>query len=73
MVVSKDSMAIGAMSLRNLSRAYAAGALDFASYRRERRALLQRVADGAVPVVAFESPEPDAPTVFPPPDRKSVV
>ena len=52
-------------TLRALTRTYAAGELDRETYRLQRRRLLEDVAGGVQPVVAFKMPEPEAPTVFP--------
>ncbi len=52
-------------TLRDLSRAYAAGALDRETYRRRRHELLSRIEAGQIAVEAFQAPEPDQRTVFP--------
>ncbi|MBK6658043.1 MAG: SUMF1/EgtB/PvdO family nonheme iron enzyme [Proteobacteria bacterium] len=52
-------------TLRDLSRAYAAGALDRETYRRQRHDLLTRIEAGQLAVHAFQAPEPDQRTVFP--------
>ena len=52
-------------TLRGLSRAFAAGELDRESYRQHRRELLRNIVAGEMPVIPFQAPEPEAPTVFP--------
>lgn len=52
-------------TLRDLSRAYAAGALDRETYRRQRHELLSRVEAGQLAVESFQAPDPDQRTVFP--------
>lgn len=52
-------------TLRDLSRAYAAGALDRETYRRQRHDLLTRIEAGQLAAHAFQAPEPDQRTVFP--------
>ncbi len=52
-------------TLRDLSRAYAAGALDSETYRRQRHELLTRVVAGQMPVRPYQAPEPEQRTVFP--------
>lgn len=52
-------------TLRDLSRAYAAGALDRETYRRQRHELLTRIEAGQVAVQSFHLPEPEQRTVFP--------
>lgn len=52
-------------TLRELSRAYAAGTIDRESYRRARREMLRKVVAGEQPLLQFRSPEPEAPTLFP--------
>lgn len=52
-------------TLRALSRAYASGDLDREAYRRDRRALLEGIVRGEIPVHVWHAPEPEAPTVFP--------
>ena len=56
---------MSATTLRDLSRAYAAGALDRETYRRQRHELLSRIVAGELPVGAFQPPEPEQRTVFP--------
>ncbi len=52
-------------TLRDMSRAYALGALDRETYRKQRHELLTRIAAGQLPVLAFAPPEPEQRTVFP--------
>jgi formylglycine-generating enzyme required for sulfatase activity len=52
-------------TLRDLSRAYAVGALDRETYRRQRRELLTRIVAGQLPVLPYQAPEPEQRTVFP--------
>ena len=52
-------------TLRDMSRAYALGALDRETYRKQRHQLLTRITAGELPVLAFAPPEPAQRTVFP--------
>ena len=52
-------------TLRDMSRAYALGALDRETYRKQRHELLTRITAGELPVLAFAPPEPEQRTVFP--------
>ena len=52
-------------NLRDLSRAYALGALDRATYRRQRHELLTRIVAGQLAVQPYQAPEPEQRTVFP--------
>ncbi len=52
-------------TLRALSRSLAAGDIDRETYRRRRRELIEAIVSGAVPLVPYEEPEPQQPTVFP--------
>ena len=54
-----------ATNLRELSRAYAVGALDRDSYRRQRHELLTRIVAGQLAVLPYQPPEPEQRTVFP--------
>ena len=54
-----------ATKLRDLSRAYAVGALDRDTYRRQRHELLTRIVAGQLAVVPYQAPEPEQRTVFP--------
>jgi len=52
-------------TLRALSRRLAAGDIDRETYRRQRRELIDAIVSGAQPLVRYEEPEPQQPTVFP--------
>ncbi len=54
-----------ATNLRDLSRAYAVGALDRETYRRQRHELLTRIVAGQLAVLPYQAPEPEQRTVFP--------
>lgn len=56
---------MNATTLRDLSRAYAAGALDRETYRRQRHDLLTRIVAGQLTALSYQAPEPDQRTVFP--------
>lgn len=52
-------------TLRALSRRLAAGDLDRETYRRRRRELIEAIVSGDEPLVPYEEPEPQQPTIFP--------
>ena len=56
---------MNATTLRDLSRAYAAGALDRETYRRQRHDLLTRIVAGQLAAQSYQAPEPEQRTVFP--------
>ena len=56
---------VHATNLRDLSRAYAVGALDRDTYRRQRHELLTRIVAGHLAVLPYQAPEPVQRTVFP--------
>jgi len=57
--------AINVTTLRDLSRAYAVGALDRETYRRQRHDLLTRIVADQMAVEPYQAPEPEQRTVFP--------